>query len=98
MQWWSLAPGSVLIAAGFVLQFGSYLRRPRPIRWVLTAVRLRFIGYGALVLGIGLDFVISDLLAGPSVGSLLIGLFVLALAGTWFYAASDRIFRGPDDS
>ena len=93
MNGWSIVPGIALIAASFVIQFGSYLRRSRRFGWVLLAIRLRFIGFGAFLLGVGANLVISALLTGLVVSSLLAGLFVIALAGTWFYAASDRIFR-----
>ena len=88
-----LVPGAVLIAAGLVIQFGAYFRRPIPGRLLLTAVRLRLIGIGVLFLGIGLDFVISALFSGFQVGLLVLGLVMISFAGLWFYAASDRIFR-----
>jgi hypothetical protein len=92
MHGWALIPGIVLVAAGFLLQFGSWLRRPRDVALVFMGVRLRFIGFGALLLALGIDLGITALLGGPDPGMLAISLFILALAGTWFYAATDRIF------
>lgn len=81
------------MAAGLVIQFGTYLRRPRSFDLVLTGIRLRLVGTGVLFLGIGLDFVTSTLLGGFNIGSIVFGLVLIGLAGTWFYAASDQIFR-----
>ena len=93
MHGWSFVPGIALIAAGFVIQFGTYLRRPRSFDLVLTGIRLRFVGFGMLFLGIGLDSVISAVLSGFEIGLLVLGLVMIGFAGTWFYAASDQIFR-----
>jgi hypothetical protein len=92
MHGWVLIPGIVLVAAGYVLQFGSYLRRPRDMALVLTSVRLRYIGFGVLFLALGIDLGIIALLGGPDPGLLAVSLFFLAMGGTWFYAATDRIF------
>lgn len=93
MHGWSVIPEIALVAAGFVIQFGTYLRRPRSFDLVLTGIRLRFVGIGVLFLGIGLDSVISALVSGFQMGLLVLGLVMIAFAGTWFYAASDQIFR-----
>ena len=93
MHGWSIVPGIALIAAGFVIQFGTYLRRPRSFDLVLAGVRFRFFGFGVLFLGIGLDTVISALVSGFQIGLFVLGLVMIGLAGTWFYAASDQIFR-----
>jgi hypothetical protein len=92
MVGWLLMPGVGLIVAGFVIQFGSYVQRPRAMNLALLGVRLRFIGIGTLILGLAIDLIISGLVGGLSVASLAIGIFLLAMAGTWFYAATDRIF------
>ena len=93
MSVWFLIPGIVLFAASYVLQFGSFLRRPRSFAMVGTAIRLRFIGFGVLFLGAGLGLVVSSLRTDFGLGSMLVGIFLMAMAGTWFYAASDKIFR-----
>lgn len=92
MQGWTLTPGIGLIAAGFLLQFGSLLRRPRDLALVRTGVRLRFIGFGLLWVGLGANAAIVGLLDGPDPLMLILAFFMLAMAGTWFYAATDRIF------
>ena len=97
MSAWAIIPGVVLVAASYAIQFGSVLRRPRPFGWVRTAIRLRFTGFGMLFLGPGLHLVLSSLLSGLEMGSLAAGLVVVSMAGTWFYAASDPIFRGRQD-
>jgi hypothetical protein len=51
------------------------------------------VGFGALFLGIGLDWVIRALVGGFQIGSLVFGLVMIVLGGTWFYAASDQSFR-----
>jgi hypothetical protein len=92
---WMLVPGIALIGASLVIQFGSYFRRPIPARRLLNAVRLRFLGFGVLLLGIGLDFVLSALFGGHEISLLVVGLVLVGFAGLWFYAASDRIFQQP---
>ena len=64
MNSWSLVPGFALIAVGYPIQFGTYLRRPRPFERVLTGVRIRLVGFGALFVGIGLDLMIRALVGG----------------------------------
>lgn len=88
-----LVPGLALIAAGFVIQFGSYFRRPRSFGLVFRGIQLRFVGIGVLFLGLGLDLVISALFGGLEISRLVMGLVLIGFAGLWFYAASDRIFR-----
>ena len=92
---WTVLPGLALIVAGFVIQFGSYFRRPRSFGLVFRGIQLRFVGIGVLFLGVGLNFIISAWSNGPDVGALVIGLVMIGFAGLWFYAASDRIFRQP---
>jgi hypothetical protein len=93
MNSWSLVPGFALIAVGYAIQFGTYLRRPRSFELVRTGVRLRLVGFGALFLGIGLDWVIRALVGGFQIGSLVFGLVMIVLGGTWVYAGSDQSFR-----
>lgn len=90
-----LVPGLALIAAGFVIQFGSYCRRPKSFGLVFRGIQLRFVGIGVLFLGLGLDFVISALFGALEISLLVVGFVVIGFAGLWFYAASDRIFRQP---
>ncbi len=92
MHAWVLIPGAVLVITGFLLEFGSWLRRPRDLALVGMGVRLRFIGFGLLFLGLGIDLGIIALLGGPDPVGIALSVFVLAMAGTWFYAATDRIF------
>ena len=87
--WWPLIPGLILFLAGQGLTFLNIARRSRA--GLLLAVRLRFIGLGLLGLVPGLEIAISAFLK-RDVGGVLLGLLVLALAGTWFYAASDPLF------
>jgi hypothetical protein len=93
--WWPIVPGLALFVAGILIQFGSYFRRPIPVRLLLAAVRLRFIGIGVLFLGIGVDSAISALFGGLEIARLALGLVMFVFAGLRFYAASDRIFRRP---
>jgi hypothetical protein len=91
--WWPVAPGLTLIAVGWLIQFGTYVRRPRSFQLIRTGIRLRFIGSGVFFLGIGVNAMISALFDGLQVGGLVLGLVVIGFAALWFYAASDRIFR-----
>jgi hypothetical protein len=59
------------------------------------AVRLRFVGFGVIFLGIGLDSAITAVFSRFQFGSIVLGLVMIGLAGLWFYAASDWIFRQP---
>jgi uncharacterized membrane protein YidH (DUF202 family) len=58
------------------------------MQWVRTAIRLRFLGIGALLLGAGFNVMSSALEEEFDVGAVLIGLFLIAMGGTWFYAAT----------
>ena len=59
------------------------------------AVRLRFVGFSVISLGIGLDSAITAVFSRFQFGSIVLGLVMIGLARLWFYAASDWIFRQP---
>jgi hypothetical protein len=92
--WWPFLPGLFLLLGGIGLTFLNIVRRSTP--GLLLAVRLRFIGLGLLILVPGLEIAVSALLK-QDVGGVVLGLFVLVLAGTWFYAASDPLFGRSGD-
>jgi hypothetical protein len=77
---WSVVPGLALIAAGLVIQFGTYRRQPRSFGLAFRGIQLRFVGIGVLFLGIGLDLVISALFSGFQIGRILLGLVMIGFA------------------
>ncbi len=91
MDWWTILPGAALLAFSYVVYFIGLARGSKS--FVLAGIRMRYLGIGLLFVLLGTGNVISTLIDGGQVGTLVVGVILVAFGALWFYAASDQIFR-----
>jgi hypothetical protein len=84
MEFWLFAPGLLLYLGAMALTLIGALTSSRSR--VLLALRLRFLGLGLMFLLPGTHLVVSGLVDGIAIGSLLMGLVFLGFGALWLYA------------
>jgi hypothetical protein len=77
---WLFGAAILMVVASVVMTVAS------PTKWALSAVRLRYLAMGVLFIGLGLYLSIGGIVRWIDWGSLMVGLFVLAMGGVYLYA------------
>jgi hypothetical protein len=84
MGWLFVALTAMVVASIVMTLIGAF--SPTRRAWILSAIRLRYLTFGLLFLGLGLWLTITGLVRWVDWGSLLVGLFALAMGAVYLYA------------
>jgi hypothetical protein len=82
---WPFVAIAALLVASFVMTIIGSLS-PARRSWVISAIRLRYLTFALLFLGLGLWMTIGGLVRWLDWGSLRVGLFALAMGAVYLYA------------